>query len=237
MICPHCKTGIHEAYSFSGITLGTNKAGSQYGWRAKFQLCPECRETIIYVEMGPWGPANQSQAPVFVRPSESHLVWPQDGHRNCPAAVPERLKKDFLEAAAVLPRSPQASAALTRRCLQHLLHDYGNAKERDLANQIDEVAPTLPGSLSDQLHAVRNIGNFAAHPQKSTNSAEIIEVEPQEAEWSLDVLEELFDHYFVKPALLQKRKEDLNKRLTECRKTAHHLVRSRSTMPLKEAGV
>jgi hypothetical protein len=218
MICPHCKLGIHEGYSYTQMILSTNKAGNQYGWRTKYQLCPECRETIIHLEKGAWGAVQQNQPPQTVQPSESHLVWPQQGSRQCPPAVPDGLKKDFLEAAAILPKSPQASAALTRRCLQHLLRDYGKAKTRDLADQIDEIASSLPVSLSDQLHAVRNIGNFAAHPQKSTNSGEILEVEPQEAEWNLEVLEELFDHYFVKPAILLKRKEALNKKLAEAGK-------------------
>ena len=51
-----------------------------------------------------------------------------------------------------------------------------------------------------RLDAVRNIGNFAAHPIKSLGSGEIMDVEPGEAEWSLDVLKELFGFYFVRPA-------------------------------------
>jgi hypothetical protein len=33
------------------------------------------------------------------------------------------------------------------------------------------------------LDAIRTIGNFAAHPIKSTSSGEIVDVEPGEAEW------------------------------------------------------
>ena len=64
----------------------------------------------------------------------------------------------------------------------------------------------------------RNIGNFAAHPIKSTNSGEIVEVELGEAEWTLDVLEGLFDFYFVQPAQIQAKKEALNKKLAEAGK-------------------
>jgi hypothetical protein len=68
------------------------------------------------------------------------------------------------------------------------------------------------------LDAVRHIGNFAAHPLKSTSTGEIIPVEPHEAEWNLDVLEELFDHFFVKPAKAKARREELNKKLVEAGK-------------------
>lgn len=213
MICPHCNTGIHKQPSHVDVAFFQRSGGQNHFWRVQHQQCPECREVFIYLLGGGW----HSQGPnrLIGAVTEEHLIWPQDGHRTCPEEVPPGLRKDFLEAAAVLPKSPQASAALTRRCLQHLLHDEAGTKSKELADQIKEVTPSLPPSLATQLDAVRNIGNFAAHPQKSTNSGEIIEVEPQEAEWNLDVLEELFDHYFVKPALLQKRKDALNQKLSE----------------------
>jgi hypothetical protein len=61
---------------------------------------------------------------------------------------------------------------------------------------------------------VRHIGNIAAHPIKSKNPGEIIEVEPGEAEWLLDILEGLFDFYFVQPAKLKRNKDSLNEKLT-----------------------
>ena len=68
------------------------------------------------------------------------------------------------------------------------------------------------------MDAVRHIGNFAAHPIKSTNTGEILPVESGEAEWNLDVLEGLFDFYFVAPAKLQNRKDQLNAKLKEAGK-------------------
>jgi len=40
-------------------------------------------------------------------------------------------------------------------------------------------------------------------------------VESGEAEWNLDVIEALFDFYFVQPAIIKKKKDALNKKLTE----------------------
>jgi len=65
---------------------------------------------------------------------------------------------------------------------------------------------------------VRQIGNFAAHPIKSTSSGEIVDVEPGEAEWNLDVLEGLFDFYFVGPAESKKKREALDKKLKDAGK-------------------
>jgi hypothetical protein len=55
--------------------------------------------------------------------------------------------------------------------------------------------------------------NFAAHPTKSITSGLIADVEPGEAQWNLDVLEQLLDFYFVVPAETQRRKDALNQKL------------------------
>jgi hypothetical protein len=53
---------------------------------------------------------------------------------------------------------------------------------------------------------------------KSTTAGAIIDVEPREAEWNLDVLESLFDFFFVQPAAAAKRKANLNKKLKDAGK-------------------
>jgi hypothetical protein len=76
----------------------------------------------------------------------------------------------------------------------------------------------LPSHLSEAIDSIRVLGNFAAHPIKSTNSGEIVDVETGEAEWLLDTLEGLFDFYFVQPVISQKKLEALNQKLAEAGK-------------------
>ncbi|HEV1284027.1 MAG TPA: DUF4145 domain-containing protein [Bryobacteraceae bacterium] len=216
MKCPHCDLGIHEA--FAGVQL------AQYGavsgdakevapgtiWTGLHQRCPECHEVIIYLNVLKYGTNAQVR----------FMVYPAAASRPIRPEVVEPYRKDFAEACAVLPHSPKASAALSRRCLQALLKDKGKATKRDLNDQIDEVVGSggIPSYIADNLHAVRNIGNFAAHQIKSTNTADIVSVEDGEAEWNLDVLESLFDLYFVQPAVSAKRKSELNRKLRDAGK-------------------
>lgn len=101
-----------------------------------------------------------------------------------------------------------------------MLRDKAKTTKKDLNDQIVEVIDSgaLPSHITEGLHAVRSIGNFAAHPIKSRSTGEIVEVEPGEAEWNLVVLESLFDFYFVQPALTAKRKTELNKKLKDAGK-------------------
>jgi hypothetical protein len=132
-----------------------------------------------------------------------------------PAEVPTEFAGDYSEACLVVPDSEKASAALSRRCLQNLLREKAGLKKGDLANEIQAVLDSkqLPSHLADDLDAVRNIGNFAAHPLKATNTSEIVDVEAQEAEWLLNVLEGLFDFYFVQPARAKAKRDALNAKL------------------------
>jgi hypothetical protein len=143
------------------------------------------------------------------------LVFPRAATRGpAPSDVPLSLAADFNEAGAVFSVSAKASAALGRRCLQGVLRDKGYT-QHDLVGAIDAVlkSKTLPSHLADNLDAVRNIGNFAAHPLKNTNTGEILPVEPEEAEWNLDVFEGLFDFYYVEPARAQAKRDALNEKL------------------------
>jgi hypothetical protein len=132
-----------------------------------------------------------------------------------PSEVPAEFAKDYCEASLVLPDSEKASAALSRRCLQFLLREKASINQGNLANEIQQVLDSgqLPFYIADDLDAIRNIGNFAAHPLKTTNAGEIVEVEPQEAEWLLNLLEELFDFYFAQPMRAKAKRDALNAKL------------------------
>jgi hypothetical protein len=99
-----------------------------------------------------------------------------------------------------------------------ILRDVAKVKPSDLSKEIDEVLPRLPSHLAEAIDAIRNIGNLAAHPSKSTNTGAVVDVEPGEAEWLLEVLEGLFDFYFIQPAILQKKRDALNQKLADAKK-------------------
>ena len=148
----------------------------------------------------------------------SYLVYPRSASRKpVPKDVPDSIREDYHEACLILEMSPRASAALSRRCLQELLKYQGH-NQPNLAKQIESTIPTLPSLIGGMVDVIRNIGNFAAHPMKSESSGEIVPVESGEAEWSLEVLEALFDHYYEMPARINAQKELLNKKLIDAGK-------------------
>lgn len=131
-----------------------------------------------------------------------HPVWPVGGSRPVPtevAADDEDVATDMHEAAAVLPVSPKASAALARRALQHILvRKAGVDPKASLAAQIDQVLDNLPADIRSNIDLIRNFGNVAAHPIESEGT--ILDVEPGEAAFTLDVLWDVADLYYVRRA-------------------------------------
>ncbi len=205
MQCGHCRVEFHDNPMSSN--LGEDIDGHWFVIRFH---CPVCKRSNFFL-------AKSSPPDVkMLLP-----IWPRSsGRPPCPPEVPAAIAEDYTEACLVLPDSPKASAALSRRCLQNLLRDAAGVKHGDLANEIQQVIDkgALPSNLAEAIDAIRNVGNFAAHPTKSKSTGEIVPVEPHEAEWNLEVLEELFDHYYEKPAKIAAKRAALDAKLADAGK-------------------
>ena len=190
-----------------------------YWWLEKIS-CPACKRLILTLVKSDDYAANTAHSGKIPDGIEhAVLIYPKGTNRSpVPPEVPDDFTDDYREACLVIADSPKASAALSRRCLQHILREKAGVKQpNDLAKAIQEVVddPATPSIISATLDMVRNIGNFSAHPNKSTRTGEIMDVEPMEAEWCLDTIEVLFDFYFVRPAGIERRIQTVNEKLAE----------------------
>ncbi len=211
MDCPHCGKAFFDNWRLTDdICVYQDDEGATKMWRTQSTVCPSCHDCIIDLAL------LYRDARVTVR---SVRAYPQSTFRKpTPAEVTGAIKEDYEEACKVLPISAKAAAALARRCLQAVLRDKGYP-QRDLAVQIDallnetDAAKATPSSLRETVDVIRNFGNFSAHQITDQTALQIIDVQDGEAEWCLDILEEMFDHYYVKPAQAAVRKMALNAKL------------------------
>lgn len=214
MRCPNCGVSFSDKHltKFGDhFFAGKVNQSINISWIVRYYTCAECLNPIVILNGGS-SPAGYLSVERIVYPSMYEV-----GSRQAPVEVDITFANDYNEAAAVLKISPKASAALSRRCLQNVLREKARIKKGDLAKEIQEVIDSgkLPSYIAEGIDAVRNIGNYAAHPLKSQSTGEIVDVELGEAEWSLEVLELLFDFYFVQPALAQKKRDALNQKLKD----------------------
>jgi hypothetical protein len=184
------------------------------GVEVEHMVCPECGRHLISLVLAESHIVNEDGG--VGRRARREIVLPRVASRPPPPPeVPDPFAQDYREACLVLADSPKASAALSRRCLQAILREKAGVKPSNLSREIDEAMPQLPAYLAGAIDAVRNVGNFAAHPIKSDSTGEVVDVEPGEAEWLLDVLEGLFGFCFVEPAALAEKRAALNHKLAD----------------------
>jgi len=200
MKCPHCQTAIHA----DRFQLGATNNSDGF-WSAFYSECPACEKTTISLS----------------RQNSNWIVYPRSSVRpTAPQEAEEGLRELYNEASVIANESPRAAGALLRRALQQLIQDRAGIKRRDLNSEINDLAQSgqLPSYISDILDSVRVVGNFAAHPIKSTTSGSVIDVEIGEVELCFDVLDALFDFYYVQPARIAAQKEAINKKLQDAGK-------------------
>lgn len=225
MKCPYCGIkfsldGVSVDHSFPRFARldlysgGTGKDPGDKEFSSTSHKCPEYRQQIMWLNeiLDNAGPETLGSAKEIVGTT---LLYPKFAVRQLPVAVPAPFARGFQEAYGTLDLSPKASAALSRRLLQTIIREQEKISKPSLAAEIDELLKKnkLPQYLARDLDAIRQVGNFAAHPIKDTNTGEIVDVEPGEAEWTLEVTEELLRFYFEREPKSAVRRDALNEKL------------------------
>src|SRR6185369_3861407 len=168
MKCPHCLDNFHDKDRYVYVAKDIEGV-----WSILVRECSSCHRAVLHLIHSESWLSNQTPGYVL----DGCLVRPRGSARPpCPNDVSANVAEDYTEACLVLPDSAKASAALSRRCLQNILREEAGVKPGNLADEIQQVINSgkLPSHLSESIDAIRNIGNFSAHPIKSDSTGEIV---------------------------------------------------------------
>lgn len=142
--CPHCATFAHQHWSDNAELYcgGTHESNTQ---EFSFARCVRCGEYSVWKDAG--------------------MIFPEGGAAPLPNPdLPQEIQGDFLEARAIVGRSPRGAAALLRLALQKLCKELGEPG-KDINTDIGSlVKKGLNPLIQQSLDAVRVIGNEAVHP-------------------------------------------------------------------------
>lgn len=214
MRCPYCAGALQP-------DLQTQRhIHEQIGiWKVHSALCPACNQAMILMTT-----ASATKGSPHI---EIHASLKEVHRQPLPADVIEPYASDYDEACFVLADSPRASAALSRNCLQLLLRERGEIQPGELSSEVAQAlaSKTLPAEVASTLAGVVDVCNLEGNRLKNTHPGLILELAAGEAEYLLDVLEALFDFYFVKPARLKDRPDDLKEQAST--PTANSQARAR----------
>lgn len=215
MLCPYCGIGIStdwDEWVEDCYPVPAENAEFDEGYKIVSVFCPDCQKYIVRLQHGRGYISTQYSADL-AKIDDEVLLYPKFPiTKKISQYVPHKYVTIYKEASQVNNISPRASATLSRYLLQNVLHEKLKIKKRNLEEEIAELekVESIPSTLIAMLQVFRRVANFGAHPKKSANSNEIIEIEQGEAEVMLELIEELFDYVFVKP----KQQEEFLKKIS-----------------------
>lgn len=124
-------------------------------------------------------------------------LLPASAARVFPEYIPQSLREDYTEACAISELSPKAAATLCRRCLQGMIRDFWsvNTKSNRLWDEMKAIKDRIDAETWGAIVALKELGNIGAHMEQDVNV--IVEVEPDEARLLINLIESLFDDWYV----------------------------------------
>jgi hypothetical protein len=226
-VCPNCGIGAQfspvtgqtgfqlpgpgKMGTYARYGLATPRKGAHAGEYTYVETlaCALCGDVVVHLYRVK---NNEVVSATRVHPS---LDAPPD----LPREVPQDLRDAYTEAWRLRGVNERASAVLARRCLQLALRKEGFvAKSRNLADEIKLAEASVSPGLVDQLHIVKHVGNFAAHPIDAAGGqdfVELLEVTPGELEALFAAIDDFLDERFVRPTKRKRALEEINEKLVK----------------------
>lgn len=218
----HLGVGINQLQGLLHTTVLRGKASNSVSVATHWLQCQNCQEIVIQITR-----TESGQSPL----TERWIALPK--RPNLPTVnqlVTGPFRTDYLEAWTILEDSPRMSAVLSRRLLADLLEKYAGLDQFSLAKRIDEFVKDIrhPLWIRQNLHYLREVGDFGAHTQQDQTLAVsqvppdpvIISVDKPEAEWTLKIIEDLFEYFIVAPQKDKEMREAIDKKLADANRKA-----------------
>jgi hypothetical protein len=153
--------------------------------------------------------------------TDTWIIHPRHASRPLDPLILEtsgELAGDYAEAVAILDISHRMSAVLARSILADLLEKYADLSDYGLADRVNKFVEDTahPFDLREQLHYLREIADLSAHTKtdQSSDQLERIEITREEADWTLVIVERLFDYFIVSPAKADLLKKGMDAKLS-----------------------
>lgn len=124
------------------------------------------------------------------------IINPLGPARSFPDYIPKSILQDYREACAIVDLSPKASGTLSRRCLQSIIRDYWDIKNKNtLFDEIQAVKPKVSSEVWEAMDHLRKLGNIGAHSEKNINV--IVDITSEEAKILIKFIEYLIEISYI----------------------------------------
>lgn len=209
-VCPHCGDNVGFVSTHRLDLLGRSRVSHKYKI-AEIGYCRTCCDIVVGATKQPYSTSREI----------GYLLWPTTVWPDrAPTDLENQIKTAYDEARKILELSPQGAAVLARRCLQHVIRAKLGITKRTLFLEIEEAKTRdeLSRPTRDAIDHVREIGAWGAHPiaagepLEADEASTIIEVTKEQAEYTMQTLEMLFDDLYVKPTRIASMMKSISDR-------------------------
>jgi len=196
--CPYCntKTTINsENFKSTEISMTIENSEGDRLLLNEWIVCPNeyCRKISLtaYLYNYVWDGGQWFKGELI----KHWNMLPDSYAKVYPEYIPKVIRNDYEEAAKILELSPKASATLSRRCLQGIIRDFWGISKSRLIDEIIAIEDKVDPLTWKSIDSVRQVGNIGAHMEKNIDL--IIDVEPKEAYLLIQLIELLFEEWYI----------------------------------------
>lgn len=197
--CPYCnRISIIESekglFERRNEILLNDKVGYQV-ITTKVEVCsnPLCEKYSLTLLLADHKQVNGKW--VDLEPIKNWNLIPESKAKQFADYIPSFLISDYNEACRIASLSPKASSTLSRRCLQGMIRDFWGITKDTLFQEINALSDKIDEPTWNAIDSLRKIGNIGAHMEKDVNF--IVDVEPKEAELLIELIETLFEEWYI----------------------------------------
>ena len=212
--CPFCNRATtitdHDINSKNFDLFSDTKHGTVgISWGSICCPNPDCREVYLSVSFDERRKAQHAHWNTVAKNLQIWTLRPESNAKPQPDYIPLQIQEDYREACLIAEKSPKASATLSRRCLQGMIRDFWKIKKNRLIDEINALEEHVDADTWEAIKAVKDIGNIGAHMEKDINL--IIPVDPNEAKLLIEMIEQLFEDWYIQRNERERRKAKLIK--------------------------
>lgn len=222
MMCPNCRVSVPSGKWVSKDIISDD----EYNYQIHHFHCAECFkisikficDPIVVFPFNAGRDLKTRKGPSFRQEFLIPKTTPRDP---IPKDVDDIYVRDYNAAVELLPINSMASAAFSRRLLQHYIEKKHKIKKPDLKQEIEELKKLnyYPSDLITLFNHIRHYGTFAAHAKTDQISGEIIDIDPGEADSLLAILEEMFDYDYERKRRIKETEKKLQDKLRRSKPT------------------
>ena len=165
--------------------------------------------------------------PVEEAPVETNGNQPPAQRPTAPSDVPEKVQDAYGQALFLVERSPRASGALSRYCLQQIIRDFWDIepkKQGMLSDELDHISGMIAEETRDSIQCVREFGSIDYHFSQDRDM--MVDTTVEEARMLLALVQLLFQEWYAERYKRKTRCETIRRMAEIAQNTQEEAMRA-----------